>query len=117
MKTAFNSIVHDCNSDSSPTKLIESYNAITWTEGLFCTRDYASFIYMLSLKLVSSSFNVVPLTLDGCPKIKTYSVDGDVATNDSLLDVYAKRALFAKTIPNIMNLSFFFKLLPQGTNL
>ena len=62
--------------------------------------------HMLSLKLVSSSFNVVPISLDGSRKIKTYSVDGDVVTNDSLLDVYAKRAFFAETIPNVMNLNF-----------
>lgn len=62
--------------------------------------------HMLSLKLVSSLFNVVPISLDGSHKIKTYSVDADVATNDSLLDVYAKRALFAETIQNVMNLNF-----------
>ena len=62
--------------------------------------------HLLSLKLVSSSFNVIPISLNGSRKIKTNSIDGDLATNDSLLDVYATRAKYSETIPNIMTLNF-----------
>ena len=62
--------------------------------------------YLLSLKLVSSSFKVISLSLNGSRKIKTNYPEGDVATNDSLLDVYATRAVYAKEIPNILNLNF-----------
>ena len=62
--------------------------------------------HLLSLKLVSSSFNVAAISLDGSRRIKTNFADGDVATSNSLLDAYAKRALFAKTIPNITSLNF-----------
>ena len=55
--------------------------------------------HLLSLKLVSSSFNVLPISLDS-------SGNEDVATNDSLLDVYAKRSRYAEKIPKIMTFNF-----------
>lgn len=51
--------------------------------------------HLLSLKLVSSSFNVIPISLNGSRKIKTNSVEGDVATNDSLL-------MFMQTVLSIL---------------
>ena len=42
--------------------------------------------HLMSLKLVSSSFNVVPISLNGSRRIKTITNDGDTVTNDSLLD-------------------------------
>lgn len=49
---------------------------------------------------------MIPISLNGSCKIKTNSVDGDLATNDSLLDVYATRAKYSQAIPNIMTLNF-----------
>lgn len=63
-------------------------------------------MHHLSLKLVSSSFNVVSISLDGSHKIKTNSAEGNVGTNDSLLDVHAKRAMYVESIPDIMTLNF-----------
>lgn len=57
------------------------------------------------LKLVSSSFNVLPISLNGSCKVKTTSGNEDVVTNDSLLDVYAKFAMYAEKIPDIMTLN------------
>ena len=62
--------------------------------------------HLLSLKLVSSSFNVIPISLDGSRKIKANSANEDVATNNSLLDVYANRTTYADSIPDIMTLNF-----------
>ena len=62
--------------------------------------------HLMALKLVSSSFNVIPVSLNGSRKIKTNSLDGDLVTKDSLVDVYAKRAQYAETIPDIISLNF-----------
>ena len=62
--------------------------------------------HLLSLKLVSSSFNVVPISLNGSRRIKTRTSDEDCMTNDSLLDSYAKRSQYIETIPDIMDLNF-----------
>ena len=62
--------------------------------------------HLMSLKLVSSSFNVVPISLNGSRRIKTITNDGDTVTNDSLLDTYAKREKYIQTIPDIMALNF-----------
>ena len=56
--------------------------------------------HLLSSKLVSSSFTVLPISLDGSRKVKN-SNSKDVAT---LLDVYGKRAMYRDQIPNIMAL-------------
>lgn len=60
----------------------------------------------MSLKLVSSSFNVVPISLYGSRRINTNSFDGGLVTNESLLDVYANREKYAQTDPNMVMLNF-----------
>ena len=57
--------------------------------------------HLLPLKLLSPSFNVASISLDGSHKIKTNSSEGNVGTNDSLLDVYAKCAMYIESIPDI----------------
>ena len=82
-------------------------------------RDYSAqevMHHLLSLKLVSSSFKVVPVSLDGSRRVKNNPKDGDCVTNDSLLDTYAKRKQYAKTFPNILSLNFItFKKLQITT--
>lgn len=65
--------------------------------------------HLLSLKVVSSSFNVIPINLNGSCNIKKNLPDGDIATNDSLLDVYAKHAMYSEFIPNINFITFVTK--------
>ena len=80
MKLAFNSIVRNCNNNSNPTKVIMKSLG---------QRDFSAqetMHHLMSLKLVSSSFNVVPISLNGSRRINTYTPDGDNITNDSLLD-------------------------------
>ena len=104
MKTAFNSIIRNCNTDSNPTKLIKKIIMKSLGERDFSAQE--TMHHLLSLKLVSSSFRVIPISLNGSRKIQTNSPEKDFATNDSLLDVYAKRAFYAETVPNIMKLNF-----------
>ena len=104
LKTAFNSIVRNCNNAGSPTKLVKKVIMKSLGQRDFSAQE--TMHHLLSLKLVSSSFNVVNISLDGSRKVKTNAADGDAGTNDSLLDVYAKRAFYAESIPDIMTLNF-----------
>ena len=104
LKHVFSSIVHNCTKDTNPTKLIKK--VIMKSLG---QRDYSAqevMHHLLSLKLVSSSFKVVPVSLNGSRRVKNNPKDGDCVTNDSLLDTYAKRKQYAKTFPNILSLNF-----------
>ena len=104
MKTAFNSIVCNCNMDSSPTKLIKKVIMKSLGERDFSAQE--TMHHLMSLKLVSSSLNLIPVSLNSSRKIKTNSPDGDIATNDSLLDVYANRGKYTDTIRDKMTLNF-----------
>ena len=75
----------------------------------FGQRDYSAqevMHHLLSLKLVSSSLKVVPVSLNGSRRIKDDPKDGDCVTNDSLLDTYAKCKKFAQSFLNILSLNF-----------
>lgn len=100
LKTAFNSIVRNCDNVSSPIKLVKKVIIKSLGQRDFSAQE--TMHHLLSLKLVSSSFNVVSISLDGSRKVKTNSAEGDVGTNNSLLDVYAKRAFYVESIPDIM---------------
>ena len=55
----------------------------------------------------SSSFQVLPVNLDGSRSVKRQIKDSNSScTNDSILDKYAKRAIFQNDLPLIMNISF-----------
>ena len=73
-------------------------------------RDYATqeaMHHLLSLKLHSSSFNVIPVSLNGSCQVKTHLSEdsGATCTNNSLLDVYAKLDQYDNS-PEIVNLNF-----------
>ena len=59
MKTAFNSIVRNCNTDSNPTKLITKIIMKSLGERDFSAQE--TMHHLLSLKLVSSSFTVTSM--------------------------------------------------------
>ena len=73
-------------------------------------RDFSSqktMHLLLSLKLHSFSFQVLPVNFDGSRSVKRPIKDGDRScTNDSILDKYAKQAIFQNDLPLIMNISF-----------
>lgn len=104
LKQAFNSLVKTCNNNSNPTKVMKKVIMKSLGQRDFSARE--TMHHLMSLKLVSSSFNVVPVSLNGSRRINTNSTDEGIATNDSLLDVYAKREKYCNTIPNITMLNF-----------
>ena len=105
LKQAFNSIVQNANSTSDPHRAIKKIVMKTLGE-----RDYAAqetMHHLLSLKLHSSSFNVIPVSLNGSRRVRnnTSSEDSETCTTNSLLDVYANREQYDSS-PDIMNLNF-----------
>lgn len=73
-------------------------------------RDYAAqetMHQLLSLKLHSSSFNVIPVSLNGSRKVSNVpSVENDgICTSNSPLDHYANRDQFDNSA-EVMNLNF-----------
>lgn len=61
--------------------------------------------HILSIKLVSSSFQVITTSLDGSRKVKL-TADGSLNTEPSLLDSYASRAIFEADFPGISKCNF-----------
>ena len=104
LKQAFNSIMHSCKNNSNPAKLIKKVIMKSLGQRDFFAQE--TMHHLISLKLVSSSFNVVPISLNGSLRINTKSFDGSLVTNESLLDVYANREKYAQTSPNIVMLNF-----------
>ena len=103
LKQAFNSIVQNLDNNSDPRKAIKKVVMKTLGE-----RDYAAqetMHHLLSLKLHSSSFKVVPVSLNGSRRVRHNAEDGDYCTEDSLLDVYANRQQYDSSHA-IMNMNF-----------
>ncbi len=61
---------------------------------------------LLSLKLHSSSFTVVPVSLHGSRKVNTSVGPAAKCTSNSLLDYYGKRKIYIEKVPDIMNINF-----------
>ena len=99
LKQAFNSIMNSCKNNTNPTKLIKKVIMKSLGQRDFSAQE--TMHHLMSLKLVSSSFNVITISLDGSRRISNKSSDGSVVTNDSLLDIYANREKYAQTIPNV----------------
>ena len=104
LKQTFNSIMHSCKNNSNPTKLIKTVIMKSLGQRDFSAQE--TMHHLMSLKLVSSSFNVVPISLNGSRRINTNSFDGALVTNESLLDVCANREKYAQTDPNIVMSNF-----------
>ena len=63
--------------------------------------------HLLSLKLYSSTFKVFNVSLNGSRKVKHVNNEEDgVATENSILDIYATRQQFSDVFPDIMNVNF-----------
>ena len=91
LKQAFNSIVKNVDNSSDPRRAIKKVVMKSLGE-----RDYAAqetMHHLLSLKLHSSSFKVIPISLNGSRRVRDIESleEGESCTDYSLLDVYAKR--------------------------
>ena len=92
LKAAFSSIMNNAPSNDSPHKAIKKVVMKAIGE-----RDYAAqetMHHLLSLKLHSSSFRVIPVSSNGSRRINTSTKEADVCSSNSLLDVYAIRAQY-----------------------
>ena len=127
LKNTFNAVVNNLKTSIDPVMVMKKI--ITKSLG---ERDFSSqetMHLLLSLKLHSSSFQVLPVNLDGSHSVKRQIRDGSSSscTNDSILDKYAKRAIFKNDHPLIMNISFAQfvtqyklvknKIVPQSPNI
>ena len=105
LKQAFNSIVQNVDSSTDPHRVIKKVVMKSLGE-----RDYAAqetMHHLLSLKLHSSSFKVLPVSLNGSRRVRdTASIEeGESCTDYSLLDMYAKREQYESS-PNVVNMNF-----------
>ena len=100
LKQAFNSIVQNVDSNTDPHRAIKKVVMKSLGE-----RDYAAretMHHLLSLKLHSSSFKVMPVSLNGS---RDTADEGESCTDYSLLDVYANREQYESS-QDIMNMNF-----------
>ena len=105
LKKVFSSIVTNLHENLDSHKVIKKVVMKTVGE-----RDYAAqetMHQLLSLKLHSSSFNVIPVSLNGSRKVSNVpSVENDgICTSNSPLDHYANRDQFDNSA-EVMNLNF-----------
>ena len=103
LKQAFNSIVQNVHSNTDPHRAIKKVVMKYLGE-----RDYAAqatMHHLLSLKLHSSSFKVMPVSLNGSRRVCNTAEEGESCTNYSLLDVYANREQYENS-QLIMNTNF-----------
>ena len=56
--------------------------------------------------LISCSFNLVFIKLNGSRRVKVKRADADIATHDSILDTYSKGQKYVKKVPDLMELNF-----------
>ena len=68
LKSAFNSIVRNCSTDTNSSKLIKKVIMKTLGQRDFSAQE--AMHQLMLLKLISSSFNVIPVSLNGSRKIK-----------------------------------------------
>ena len=105
LKQAFNSIVLNVNSNTDPHRAIKKVVMKS-----FGVRDYAAqetMHHLLSLKLHSSSYKVMLVSLNGSHRVHDTATieEGESCTDYSLLDVYANREQYESS-PNVINMNF-----------
>ena len=105
LKQAFNSIVQNVDSNSDPHRAIKKIVMKSLGE-----RDYAAqetMHHLMSLKLHSSSFKVIPVSLNGSRRVRDAATieEGESCTDYSLLDVYANREQYESS-QNIKDMNF-----------
>ena len=105
LKQAFNSIVQNVDSHTNPCRAIKKVVMKSLGE-----RDYVAqeaMHHLLSLKLHSSSYKVMPISLNGSRRVRDSATieEGESCTDYSLLDVYANREQYESS-RNIINMSF-----------
>ena len=104
MHDVFRSVMSNVDSLSDSEKSIKRLMMRMLGERDFSAQE--TMHLLLSLKLHSSSFTVVPVSLHGSRKVNTSVSPAAKCTNNSLLDYYAKRKIYVEKVPNVMNINF-----------
>ena len=104
LKQVLNSVMHNPNMTSTPNKLIKKIMMKSLGERDFSAQE--TMHHLMSLKLYSCSFNVLPVSLDGSRRLRNSLADTDSITDNSPLDVYANRGQFCNGSQTIMDMNF-----------
>ena len=104
LKDTFNAVMKNVDSHLDPRKAMKKIMMKTLGERDFSAQE--TMHLLLSLKLYSTTFSVLPINLNGSRRIQLESKTTSCCTKDSLLDVYAKRIAYCETFPEIMNVNF-----------
>ena len=105
LKQAFSTIVHNSQVNTNASSIIKKTVMKTLGQRDFSAQE--TMHHLLSLNLLSSSFNVVPITLNGSRRLNITTQPDDRATTDSLLDAYAERDKYQGTVAcDLCNLNF-----------
>ena len=104
LKQVLNSVIKNVDNTSSPNRLIKKIMMKSLGERDFSAQE--TMYHLMSLKLYSSSFNVLTVDLEGSRRLRSFMADTDAVTDNSPLDVYANRQQFCNGSKDIMNKNF-----------
>ena len=101
----FNSVINNTHCKLEPQKAMKKIIMKTIGQRDFSAQE--TMYLLLSLKLYSTTFTVLPVSLNGSRRLKSNVADTSLpCTTDSLLDIYANRGKFQNDFPDIHNLNF-----------
>lgn len=103
LKDTFNAIMKNVKPDSNPQKAMKKVLIRTFGDRDFSAQE--TMHLLLSLKLHSTSFRVLPVNLNGSRRVEVNVVDTELCTKNSLLDVYANRIKLKNVFADIMSVS------------
>ena len=105
LKQTLKSVLEHNTNTTDTSKLIKKLMMKTLGERDFSAQE--TMHHLLSLKLYSSTFKVFNVCLNGSRRVKQINNEGNqLATENSILDVYANRQKFISDVPDIMNINF-----------
>ena len=99
---AFNGVIGS-NNDLDSEKAVKKIMIKTLGQRDFGAQE--TMHLLLSLKLYSSTFHILPVNLNGSRRIKTKTSESQYCTTDSLLDVYANRKKYQDSHPKILDIN------------
>ena len=105
LKQAFNSIMRNIDNSTDSRRAIKKVVIKSLGERDYSAQEIAH--HLMSLKLHSSLFKVIPVSLNGSRRVRDISCvsEGDSCTNYSLLDVYANREQYSTSL-EVINMNF-----------
>ena len=105
LKDIFNSVIKSSHLASNSNTAIKRLMMKCLGERDFSAQE--TMHLLLSIKLHSSTFKVLPFSLNGSRQVETFpNKENSSATSDSFLDVYVKRSIYKGNFPNILDTNF-----------